>query len=279
MRTSLRPAACRTHQDSAPRHKEFIKIDARSHDLGDPEHRRDDPLGQTPKLSGIAKSGGASLPRVARRGHEPLRALGPAARLGFEFDRRIAHVAADLGVPTQALRRYARQVEANEDRRRTFRLRRANEILKPTSLSLPFRYTTRSQIHTDLEEKLFYLFARKYCAGGGQNGRQLHAQPQERIRAGRSVDVSRASGRGNAIAGGAEAATAPLGTRNLGRRNLPKTAPSRRSADPRFASSRWPFPAKLQPYCNHEVAQNRQFAGISSKRDTGIESGSGGEPG
>lgn len=152
MRTSLRPAACRTHQDSPPRHKEFIKIDARSHDLGDPEHRRDDPLGQTPKLSGIAKSGGASLPCVARRGHEPLRALGPAARLGFEFDRRIAHVAADLGVPTQALRRYAHQVEANEDRRRTFRLRRANEILKPTSLSLPFRYTTRSQIHTDLEE-------------------------------------------------------------------------------------------------------------------------------
>jgi hypothetical protein len=100
------------------------------------------------------------LPCVARRGHEPLRALGPAARLGFEFDRRIAHVAADLGVPTQALRRYAHQVEANEDRRRTFELRRANEILKPTSLSLPFHYATRSQIHTDLEEKLLFLFAR-----------------------------------------------------------------------------------------------------------------------
>ncbi len=69
----------------------------------------------------------------------------------FESERPIAHVAADLGLPSETLRKYVRQVEANEGRRtdllttqereeiRQLRrenqeLRRANEILRAASL-------------------------------------------------------------------------------------------------------------------------------------------------
>ena len=63
----------------------------------------------------------------------------------------IAHVARDLGVPGESLRKYVRQVEANEGlrpdlptaaereeikalRKEVFELRRANEILKAASV-------------------------------------------------------------------------------------------------------------------------------------------------
>ncbi len=69
----------------------------------------------------------------------------------FESGRPIAHVAADLGSPSETLRRYAHQVEADEGlrpdlpssaereeirelRREVFELRRTNEILKAASL-------------------------------------------------------------------------------------------------------------------------------------------------
>src|SRR5436190_23742693 len=65
----------------------------------------------------------------------------------FGSGRPIAHVAADLGIPSETLRKYVRQVEANEGlrpdlptseereeirklRAEVFELRRANEILK-----------------------------------------------------------------------------------------------------------------------------------------------------
>ena len=74
-----------------------------------------------------------------------------ATRLVFESGRPIAHVAADLGLPSETLRKYVRQVEANEGRRKdllanegreeirrlrkeNFGLRRANEILKAASV-------------------------------------------------------------------------------------------------------------------------------------------------
>jgi transposase len=70
-----------------------------------------------------------------------------ATRLVFESGRPITHVAADLGLPSETLRKYVRQVEANEGRRsdlltreereeirklrrENMELRRANEILK-----------------------------------------------------------------------------------------------------------------------------------------------------
>jgi transposase len=81
----------------------------------------------------------------------PTELLERATRLVFESGRPIAHVAADLGLPSETLRKYVRQVEANEGRRsdlltseereeiRRLRkenqeLRRANEILRAASL-------------------------------------------------------------------------------------------------------------------------------------------------
>jgi transposase len=81
----------------------------------------------------------------------PEELLERGTRLVFESGRPIAHVAADLGVPSETLRKYVRQVEANEGRRtdlltteereeirklrrEVFELRRANEILKAASV-------------------------------------------------------------------------------------------------------------------------------------------------
>ena len=81
----------------------------------------------------------------------PQELLDRGARLVFESGRPISHVAADLGVPSETLRKYVRQVEANEGRRpdmltreereeikklrrEVFELRRANEILKAASV-------------------------------------------------------------------------------------------------------------------------------------------------
>ena len=88
------------------------------------------------------------MPR-ARKYPEEL--LERGSRLVFESGRPITHVAADLGLPSETLRKYVRQVEANEGRRmdlpsseereeirklrrEVFELRRANEILKAASV-------------------------------------------------------------------------------------------------------------------------------------------------
>ncbi len=81
----------------------------------------------------------------------PPELLDRGARLVFESGRPIAHVARDLGVPSETLRKHVRQVEADEGlrpdlptaaereeikqlRRENFELRRANEILKSASV-------------------------------------------------------------------------------------------------------------------------------------------------
>jgi transposase len=88
------------------------------------------------------------MPR-ARNYSEEL--LERATRLVFESGRPIAGVARDLGVPSETLRVYVRQVEADEGRRKDLltssereeiktlrrevaQLRRANEILKAASV-------------------------------------------------------------------------------------------------------------------------------------------------
>ena len=90
----------------------------------------------------------AVMPR-ARKYPEEL--LERGTRLVFESGRPVAHVARDLGIPSETLRVYVRQVEANEGRRNdlatveereeirklrreNFELRRANEILKAASV-------------------------------------------------------------------------------------------------------------------------------------------------
>jgi transposase len=88
---------------------------------------------------------------MSRSRKYPEELLERATRLVFESGRPIAHVARDLGVPSETLRVYVRQVEANEGRRKdvlsgaereeirelrreNFELRRANEILKSASV-------------------------------------------------------------------------------------------------------------------------------------------------
>jgi transposase len=76
--------------------------------------------------------------------------LDRGTRLVFESGRPIAHVAVDLGVPSETLRKYVRQAEIDTGRRQgltseereeikqlrkeNFELRRANEILKSASV-------------------------------------------------------------------------------------------------------------------------------------------------
>jgi transposase len=88
---------------------------------------------------------------MARPGKYPPELLDRGARLVFESNRPIAHVARDLGLPSETLRRHVRQVEADEGlwpdlptaaereaikalRKENYELRRANEILKAASV-------------------------------------------------------------------------------------------------------------------------------------------------
>jgi|SRR5208282_1035754 len=88
---------------------------------------------------------------MARARKYPVELLERGTRLVFESGRPIAQVAHDLGIPSETLRRYVRQVEANEGRRKdllsdqereeirnlrreNYELRRANEILKAASV-------------------------------------------------------------------------------------------------------------------------------------------------
>ena len=88
---------------------------------------------------------------MARPRKYPPELLDRGARVVIESGRPIAHVARDLGVPAETLRRYVRQVEADQGlrpqlptsaereeikalRREVYELRRANEILKAASV-------------------------------------------------------------------------------------------------------------------------------------------------
>jgi transposase len=81
----------------------------------------------------------------------PRELLERGVRLALESDRPIAHVAADLGIHPETLRKRVRQVEADSGtrtdllttqereeirrlRKENFELRRANEILKSASV-------------------------------------------------------------------------------------------------------------------------------------------------
>jgi transposase len=81
----------------------------------------------------------------------PVELLGRGARVVIESGRPIAHVARDLGIPSETLRKYVRRLEADEGlrpdlptaaereeikqlRKENYELRRANEILKAASV-------------------------------------------------------------------------------------------------------------------------------------------------
>src|SRR3954447_14664108 len=88
---------------------------------------------------------------MARPRKYPPELLDRGARVVIESGRPIAHVARDLGVPAETLRRHVRRVEADEGlrpdlptavereeikalRKEVYELRRANEILKAASV-------------------------------------------------------------------------------------------------------------------------------------------------
>src|ERR687892_1064652 len=96
----------------------------------------------------------------------PPELLDRGARVVIESGRPIAHVARDLGVPAETLRRYVRQLEADEGlrpdlptsaereeikalRKEVYELRRANEILKAASV-----FSRPSSTQTDRSEPL-----------------------------------------------------------------------------------------------------------------------------
>ncbi len=81
----------------------------------------------------------------------PVELLERGARLVFESGRPVTAVARDLGIPPETLRKWVRQIEADEGRRpdlmtsqereqiralrkENYELRRANEILKSASV-------------------------------------------------------------------------------------------------------------------------------------------------
>lgn len=87
---------------------------------------------------------------MARKRKYPDELLDRGARLVFESGRPIAHVARDLGINSEILRRWVRQAEADAGKRKELltseereelgrlrgevrELRRANEILKAAS--------------------------------------------------------------------------------------------------------------------------------------------------
>src|SRR3954454_19360480 len=89
-----------------------------------------------------------SMPRPRKY---PPELLDRGARVVIESGRPIAHVARDLGVPSETLRKHVRRVEADEGlrpglpsaaereeikalRKEVYELRRANEILKAASV-------------------------------------------------------------------------------------------------------------------------------------------------
>lgn len=88
---------------------------------------------------------------MARPRKYPPELLDRGARLVLESGRPITHVARDLGVPSETLRKWLRQMEAEEGlrpdlptvaereeikqlRKENYELRRANEILKAASV-------------------------------------------------------------------------------------------------------------------------------------------------
>ena len=98
---------------------------------------------------------------MARPKKYPDELVARGVRLALESGRPIAHVAADLGMHPETLRKKVRQAQADsgvrpdlpssqereeirELRREVFELRRANEILKSASVFLP-RSSTRTE--------------------------------------------------------------------------------------------------------------------------------------
>ena len=133
---------------AAARSLEAVHADVAAAQCREPAavHRRDWGLGaHDPVLEEVEDP---SMPRPRKY---PPELLDRGARVVIETGRPIAHVARDLGMPSETLRKYVRQIEADEGlrpdlpstqereeikalRKEVYELRRANEILKAASV-------------------------------------------------------------------------------------------------------------------------------------------------
>src|SRR3954469_16826024 len=103
---------------------------------------------------------------MARPKKYPDELIQRGIRLAMESERPIAHIAADLGIHSETLRKRVRQFEADSGKRpdllasqereeirrlrkENYELRRANEILKSASVFSP-----RSSTQTDRSERV-----------------------------------------------------------------------------------------------------------------------------
>src|SRR3954468_15126144 len=102
-------------------------------------------------MRGFCRRGRGRSAAMARPSKYPPELLDRGARVVIESGRPIAHVARDLGVPAETLRKYGRRGEADEGlrpdlptaaereeikqlRKEVYELRRANQILKAASV-------------------------------------------------------------------------------------------------------------------------------------------------
>jgi transposase len=102
-------------------------------------------------MRGFCPRGEEASVLMSRPRKYPPELLDRGARLVIESGRPIAHVARDLGIPSETLRKWVRRKEADEGlrpdlptaaereeikqlRKEVFELRRANEILKAASV-------------------------------------------------------------------------------------------------------------------------------------------------
>lgn len=120
---------------------------------------------------------------MARPRKYPEELLDRGVRLVFESGRPIAHVAKDLGITPEVLRKRVRQAEADNGsrpdlptaaereeirklRRENYELRRANEILKSASLFLPGS-STRTDRSEPLHRRAPDRFVEPICRSHG----------------------------------------------------------------------------------------------------------------
>src|SRR3954470_21510856 len=140
---------------------------------------------------------------MARPRKYPPELLDRGARVVIESGRPIAHVARDLGVPSETLRKYVRQVEADEGlrpdlptwaereeiralRKEVYELRRANEILKAASVFRDRARRRPTEVSRFIDEHRGPLRRRADLPGPGRVGVRLFpARPRAALEPGR----------------------------------------------------------------------------------------------
>jgi transposase-like protein len=81
----------------------------------------------------VSSAGKESLPLGQERGSIPRELLERGTRLVFKSGRPIAHVARDLGIDSETLRKYVRRTEADEGKRKDLLSSQEREEIKQSA--------------------------------------------------------------------------------------------------------------------------------------------------